>query len=347
MWYRGKRAFSRTVTERLGRICLRMAAKVLPAGPPPRTTTSRRSMPMIDVDYHAARAPGSGAPDGVFVPLAMQDSDITWARIAPGKIVVATSARAFLHEDTSAFGGPFSIPPEGPASLAATRHLLDGAVGVAQREGPAPPRRTLTLVGSIHRLAGYFHTTHATPPRMIERRGALRGGGARGARGVGGGEITGRAGARRVALRDLASLGYDARALVAAHVPETAAALVDFFTSLVRGPGDPARCVGYAFALERLAATRSAAEVRAVQAVLPPGIDATRCLRVHSAAGTDADHVDDIVTLAAGLSHDEREAIARAAYETTRIGKMTRGEITRSKDNLSALFEPFRVAHGT
>ncbi|MRG95497.1 hypothetical protein [Polyangium spumosum] len=274
----------------------------------------------------------------------MQDSDITWARIAPGKVVVATGARAFLHEDTSAFGGPFTIPPEGPVSLAATRHLLEGAVGVAQREGPAPPRRALTLPGWIHRLAGYFHTTHATPPLMIEARARFEAEGRAALAAWADEKSRDERGHDELALRDLVSLGYDGRALVAAHVPETARALVDFFTSLVRGPGDPARCVGYAFALERLAATRSAAEVRAVAAVIPDGIDATRCLRVHSAAGTDADHVDDIVTLVAGLSHDEREAITRAAHETTRIGRSTRGEIARSDDELSAVFEPFRVA---
>lgn len=277
----------------------------------------------------------------------MQESDLTWARIAPGKIVVATSTRAFLHEDTSAFGGPFSIPPEGPASLAATRFLLDGAVGAAQREGPAPPRRALTLAGWVHRLAGYFHTTHATPPRMIEAAERFEAEGRAALAAWALGKSRDERGHDELALRDLASLGYDARALVTAHVPETAAALVDFFTACVRGPGDPARSVGYAYALERLAATRTMAEVRAVQAVLPKGIDATRCLRVHSAAGTDADHVDDIVTLVAGLSHDERERITQAAYETTRIGRITRGEIARSDDDLSALFEPFRVARGS
>ena len=276
----------------------------------------------------------------------MQDSDITWARIAEGKIVVATSARAFLHEEERAFGGPFSVPPEGPASLAATRNLLDGALGVAQREGPAPPRRELTLAGWIHRLAGYFHTTHATPRLMIEARERFEAEGRAALAAWAHEKSRDEHGHDALALRDLASLGYDARALVAAHVPETAAALVDFFTSLVRDPGDPARCVGYAFALERLAATRSAAEVRAVQAVLPSGVDATRCLRVHSAAGTDADHVDDIVTLASGLAHGEREAIARAAYETTRIGRIARGSVARSDDDLSVMFEPFRVKLG-
>ncbi len=273
----------------------------------------------------------------------VQDSDIEWARIAPGKIVVASPSRAFLHEEELAFGGPFSVPPEGPASLEVTRHLLDAAVGVAQREGPAPPQRSLSLAAWIHRLAGYFHTTQATPPLMIEAAARF--------------EMEGRAelsawaerksrderGHDELALRDLTSLGYDARALVAACVPETAARLVDFFTKTVRGPGEAARCVGYAFTLERLASTRSAAEVRAVQALLPPGIDATRCLRVHSGVGTDADHVEDIVALAASLSHREREAIAAAAYETTRIGRSAQGHAPRSEEDLARMFEPFRV----
>ena len=43
---------------------------------------------------------------------------------------------------------------------------------------------------------------------------------------------------------------------------------------------------------------------------------ATRCLRVHSAAGTDARHVAESLDFMARLSGKDRADIARAAFET-------------------------------
>jgi len=273
------------------------------------------------------------------------EQEIQWARIAPGKFVVASPSRVSLHEEVGTLEGPFSSPPQGPASLEATRMLLDGSIGLAQRE-PVLARapQPLTKLRWVYRLAGYFQTTHATPKLMIEASQRFREQG-RGALAAWA-EMKSRdeRGHDELALRDLKALGYDAEALVQACVPETAAALVEFFTALVRCPEDGAGCVGYAYSLERLAATRSAAEITAVQNVLGSNIDATRCLRVHSAAGSDASHVDDIVALAAGLSFHERERISRAAYETTLLARTPRGPAL-GEDDLAALFAPFhRVA---
>jgi hypothetical protein len=55
--------------------------------------------------------------------------------------------------------------------------------------------------------------------------------------------------------------------------------------------------------------------IREVEAMLPPTVNATRCLRVHSAVGSDVQHVDETLTLVAGLSPEERGCIARACYE--------------------------------
>jgi hypothetical protein len=52
--------------------------------------------------------------------------------------------------------------------------------------------------------------------------------------------------------------------------------------------------------------------------------------------------VDDIVALVAEASHDERESIAIAAYDATRIGRTPHGP-ARSDDELEAMLAPFRV----
>jgi hypothetical protein len=121
-----------------------------------------------------------------------------------------------------------------------------------------------------------------------------------------------------LAERDLAALGFDAPAAVRALVPPTAAALVEYFTSLVYAD-DPVGCVGYAYALERLAVAVPKDYLRQVEAVLPPGVNATRCLRVHSASGADLSHVEDAVQVTASLPAADRIRIARACYQTTKI----------------------------
>jgi len=76
---------------------------------------------------------------------------------------------------------------------------------------------------------------------------------------------------------------------------------------------------------------------------LPEGVDATRCLRVHSATGTDHDHVADIVAVAASLAHDERERIAAAAYRTTLLAIAPPAAANLSEEELSRLLAPFRI----
>ena len=72
---------------------------------------------------------------------------------------------------------------------------------------------------------------------------------------------------------------------------------------------DPIRCVGYAYTLERLAMSVDEAALRAVERMLPPGVQATLCMRVHSAVGSDAIHVAETVNAAghglAGLFSDD------------------------------------------
>jgi hypothetical protein len=275
----------------------------------------------------------------------MGDAEVRWARVAPGTLIVATGERAYLASpDATDLPFAFLDPDPGPASLGATAKLLDAAVGAAQRAAPrskqSPP--ALTPLRWAYRLAGYYHTTHATPRLMAEaerrfaaqRRGGLAAWAGR--------KVRDEAGHDLLALRDLAELGFDARALARAVVPPAPAALVDYFESLV-GEDDPTGSVGYAYALERLATTRDGSYLARVRAVLPEGVDATRCLRVHSAAGTDEGHVEDIVAVAAALSHDERERIAAAAYRTTLLATSPPAAAVLSEEDLALLLAPFRV----
>ncbi|WP_434420916.1 iron-containing redox enzyme family protein [Nannocystis pusilla] len=202
--------------------------------------------------------------------------------------------------------------------VASVRNLLDRAVASAfghARPGAVPP---LTATRWAWRLAGLYHLTHSTPTLLglAAERFAAAG------RGVLAAWARERAREEsnhdRLALRDLRDLGYDAERVVERVRPATAIRMVDYFERSVHAD-DPIGCVGYAYAIERLAMTVREPDIRAVEAVLPAGTRATRCLRVHSAAGSDGDHVADTLLAVARLTADERAEIAEAARDTAII----------------------------
>ena len=256
---------------------------------------------------------------------------LEWLEITPELTLVATATRAYLHVPRQLGADPFREPMRGGGSAETTHWLLEAAIAAAGRAFVGPSRTPATdsahppgsheLVSPAnwgYRLTGYYHTTHATRrllPIIAQRFAAL------------GKEqlalwaqrkITEEAGHDELALRDLSELGYRARGLVRAFVPPRAAAWVSLFERLASAD-DPTSCVGYAHALERLALLRGPAEVAAIERGLPAGVNATRCLRVHSALGGDAQHVRTNVTTTAALDADARRAIVNACYLTARI----------------------------
>ena len=238
---------------------------------------------------------------------------IEWAALASGMTVVSTAERSWVH--TSILRSPFARPMTGPGSLLTTRNLLDAAVKLgwaAARRIPEPP---FTVSQWVYRLAGFYQTTHATP--LLMREAAERF--ARADRFPLAWWAENKAqeehGHDELVLRDLRALGFDANAVVAVLAPPIAAGLVRYFERQVCAE-EPVGCVGYAYALERLALEVDEGYIARVEAGLPRGVRATRCLRVHSATGSDRKHVQEIVELVATLSPAERTRIALACYET-------------------------------
>jgi len=258
---------------------------------------------------------------------------LEWLEITPELTLVATATRAYLHVPRKVGADPFQEPMHGRGSPETTHWLLEAAIAAAGRAfaprhrarsdgaDSAANRGARELVSAAnwsYRLAGYYHTTHATRrllPVIARRFAAL------------GREplvlwaqrkIAEEAGHDQLALRDLSELGYRAEGMVRAFVPPRAAAWVALFEQLAAAD-DPVGCVGYAHALERLALLRGPAEIAAIERGLPAGVNVTRCLRVHSALGGDAHHVQTNVTTSATLDADERRAIVNACYLTARI----------------------------
>jgi hypothetical protein len=54
----------------------------------------------------------------------------------------------------------------------------------------------------------------------------------------------------------------------------------------------------------------------AIEQLIPNGMTGTRCMRVHSAVGSDTEHVAASIMFMATLPAEDRAATARAAYET-------------------------------
>ncbi|APR82112.1 Hypothetical protein A7982_07461 [Minicystis rosea] len=241
-------------------------------------------------------------------------TSMEWARLSPHEMVFATASHAWLEpfeREQSAWGIMV-----GPGSVETTQKLLDGAIGAAfSAASPAPP---LSRTRWAWRLAGMYHLTHRTTPLMHEAARRFTAAGRASLAAWAERKALEERGHDRLALRDLEALGYAADAVVTRVVPPIAARLVRFFEESVRA-ADPIGCVGYAYALERLATTVREEDIRRVEEMLPPGVRATRCLRMHSAEGGDPDHVDEIVALVAGLSGPERTQVAVACHRAARL----------------------------
>ncbi|MEL6927109.1 MAG: hypothetical protein AAFO95_00570 [Cyanobacteria bacterium J06600_6] len=238
-----------------------------------------------------------------------------WAQIAPGKVVVATSNRAWIYQPLSE-DDRFAQSMTGDGSFATTSKLLDTAIAAAKhtvKSEARPP--ALTFYRWIWRLASAYHMTNPVPQLMKD---AARGFTAQNRAQLAAWaleKVEEETGHDRLAWLDIQSLGYDADAVVKALVPPAAIALVDYFRRSVRD-SDPIDCIGYTYTLERLSLGVGAEYIAKVESLLPAQVNATRCLRVHSAVGADADHVGENVSLIAELSAAERSRIARACYET-------------------------------
>ena len=242
-------------------------------------------------------------------------ADTEWAHIAPGKVVVATAKRAWIYQPQSP-EDRFAFPMTGFGSFATTSQLLDTAIAAAKctvNSEVKPP--ALTATRWVWRLASAYHLTRSVPQLMEEaakgfarhQRSDLKAWALEKAEEEKGHEL--------LALSDIQSLGYDAEAVVNALLPPAAIALMDYFRRSVRD-SNPIDCVGYSYTMERLSMGVGNDYIQKVESLLPQNVKATRCLRVHSAIGADADHVGENVALVAGLAAQERSRIARACYET-------------------------------
>ncbi len=272
-------------------------------------------------------------------------SDLTnaeWAQIAPGKVVVATEDRAWLYHPTST-EERFSQPMECAGSLATTRKLLDTAIAAAKyaiKSKVRPP--ALTATRWVWRLAGAYHLTSPVPQLMKDAAKGFAANGRCDLEHWALEKAEEEKGHDRLALLDIQSLGYDAEAVVKEVIPSAAVALIDYFTRSAQDE-DPIDCLGYSYTMERLSLGIGEEYIQKVKELLPPKTNATRCLRVHSSVGADAEHVDENVSMVARLAPSERTRVARACYETALLCFSPPSEEYISDQELQQILKPLEA----
>lgn len=204
------------------------------------------------------------------------------------------------------------------ADASVVRQLMAGAfyAGFQRTSSSNPDETTASLLPLyIHSLASAYQTTHATPPIM--RHAAKRM--------VADEQLSAAAHCRlfaeqesghdMLALMDIAALGLPSQEYVTRWRPKNALDLVELFTRYANSD-NPIAVLGYAYALERKALCITESLIATIEQCIPADIRATRCLRVHSNAGSEINHVAESVTFIATLRPKDRATIARAIYET-------------------------------
>jgi hypothetical protein len=263
------------------------------------------------------------------------------AVIGPGTVLIALRNGNFLVSECSpiGFNRPFLSASE--PSVSSTKALLTAAFYAALKEQHELGNGCdidLTLPGVILNLIGSYHTTHATPRLLRVAADRFRVLGRPSLVEFLEEKIREESGHDKLALKDLRSLGLPAEQLVEAIRTSMIVDLISYFEAAAHATY-PIATVGYSYALERNALFIRKEHIDAVQAVCPPGVDATRCLRVHSGTGADASHVAEMVEFIATLPADDRLAVLIAVYETMKIIAAPRREDRMTDDEIENLLE--------
>ncbi len=244
---------------------------------------------------------------------------VQWVHLAPEELLVASSRGVWIQRhEPGAVGLSGPMPDSLQATPENTRKLLDGAIVAAERgvrEERTPPmtaeRWALQLVNQWY----CAHHSVALLPEVIERyESADRADLTEFARR----KLEEEQGHDQLPLADLRALGYDPEALVE-EVPASPSviAVVAYARECVRGE-HPVEFLGYVYALERRATRIPADWLDALDAMLPPGVDATSGIRAH-ATEFDVRHVDDAVAFITALPARDRTRIAISCHRTTHI----------------------------
>jgi hypothetical protein len=212
------------------------------------------------------------------------------------------------------------MPPWLVGTPETMRRLLDGAMAAAEISAPrvheAPP---MTAGRWAWQLASQWYCAHHSIPLIREVADRFAADGRPELEEFALRKHEEEQGHDQLALDDLQALGYDGTELVRVVTPPVVAAAVDYARRCARGE-HPVDLLGYIHVIERDVTRLTADFFAGLDAVLPAGVDASRCLRSH-ATELDLAHVDEGHAFFARLPADDRTRVTLACHHTTRILK--------------------------
>ncbi|MGL4882057.1 MAG: hypothetical protein ACRC8K_13475, partial [Waterburya sp.] len=226
-----------------------------------------------------------------------------WVRLTPNKIILATPDDVWVYRPNSKESSNlFTQSSNNASDIAITKKLLDTAIILGKREASSNQRLpALNLNNWVWSLINQYHSTHPTPVLIEKASIHFAAQGDKHLAAWAEQKAIEETGHDRLALLDIESLGYKAQDLVKAFMSPSAKSLLDYFVSSVENP-DPIGVVGYSYTLERISLAVKKRHIQAIEAIIPSGINATRCLRVHSSIGSDVEHVDEALEMMAELT---------------------------------------------
>lgn len=241
-------------------------------------------------------------------------------RLTPGVYLQASQRNFRLYRLLPWENAPRTETPKYSGDARVVRQMMAGAFYAGFLQCRSADRTTAgtaapSLLRHVFSLVASYQTTHATPPTMLRVADRLAAGGRHAAATYCRNVAEEESGHDGMVLMDLAALGLPARELVVRLQPKSCLSLVELFTRLADSDA-PIAVLGYAYALERMALFWTEDAIAAIERLIPAGVNATRCLRVHSAVGGDAGHVAESIAFMATLPAKDRAAIACATYET-------------------------------
>jgi hypothetical protein len=248
-------------------------------------------------------------PDGTWV---VASDDTFWLYLPPKLTTPSPGARPVSGDLTSY------------RNDRRTHQLLTGVVSAAWTDQPLsevePAPEQFTLPRYLFSLASAYQTAAAEYPMMHKLGARLRALG-KDAQAQYCEEVARNAyGHDNAIIEDLGVLRIDAPAFLQTLAPPGAVALVHYFEHLIDSD-HPIAAVGYVYALQTSSLLIDKDMVQKMVAALPPGVDATRTLRIRSDVGGSVRHVKETEEFIATLPASDRRLVALTVFDTITLMK--------------------------
>lgn len=240
-----------------------------------------------------------------------------WVVVSGNIAIVSCETGEFCFLELENHGDihPFAKPMTCRGTRGSTAALLNGAIALGFGGDEEPFDRATSLPKYVFDLVGAYHNSRRTPGHFLKA--------AKRFRELDRADIASylethareETGHDRLVLKDLRALSLPGDRIVANLIPEGAQSLCNLFDDLASSEY-PIGCIGYSYCFECTAAMKQKADVEALEALFPEGVDASRFLRTHSGLGSEVSHVEDMIDFIASLPASDRIEIAKVTYET-------------------------------